>query len=71
MRVGTAMAAAAGTSYIRGKRESDQPRDMVVDVGTGLLVTRLVHGSSKHIEERGAGMGRGREKKRRRWSHAY
>jgi len=63
------MAAAAGTSYIRGKRESDQPRDMVVDVGTGLLVTRLVHGSSKRIEERGE--GRGREKKRRRWSHAY
>lgn len=60
MRVGTAMAAAAGTSYVRGKREEAEvddgggtagmmmgSREMVVDVGAGLLVSRLLYGSTR------------------------
>lgn len=69
-RVGTAMATAAGTSFVRARRGDDAtPADMVVDVGAGLLVTRLAFGSTRKLEDKCA-RGNG-EEKRRRWSHIF
>lgn len=69
-RLGTAMATAAWTSFSRGKRSQDaRPAEMAVDVGAGLLVTRLAFGSPRRREGRNEGSGD--EANRRRWSHAF
>jgi hypothetical protein len=66
VRVGTTMAASFASSYARDRdREDVRRREVVADVGTGLVVSRLVHGSSRRIEE---DYQRGRE---RRWSYWY
>ena len=67
VRVGTAMAASFGATYSRDRDPNDTHGvEVIADVGTGLLVNRLVHGSSRRIEEDRRGT-----KRERRWSHAY
>jgi len=67
VRVGTAMAASFGATYSRD-RDPDHTNgvEVIADVGTGLLVNRLVLGSSRRIEEDRRGT-----KRERRWSHVY
>jgi hypothetical protein len=66
MRVGTAMATAAGTSYVRGRRGEDtRPVDMVVDVGAGLIATRVIYGSKRRLLKESRSEHEG-EKKRKR-----
>jgi hypothetical protein len=80
VRVGTAMAASFGSNYWKSKGvEKLRTRDVVADVGTGLLVSRLVHGSAKKMEEREEREERQergdreereqREERERRWSY--
>lgn len=67
VRVGTTMAASAAAVYARDRDPDDfRARAVVADVGTGLLVSRLVHGSARRIEddERAGRSGR-------RWSYCY
>ena len=66
VRVGTTMAASFAASHSRD-RDPDHPRrrEVAVDVGTGLLVSRLVHGSTRRLEENE------RVRKGRRWSYCY
>jgi hypothetical protein len=46
------MAASFASSYARDRnREDVRRREVVADVGTGLVVSRLVHGPSRRIEE--------------------
>ena len=46
------MAASFASSYARDRDPEDvRRREVVADVGTGLVVSRLVHGSSRRIEE--------------------
>jgi hypothetical protein len=45
------MAASFASSYARDRnREDVRRREVVADVGTGLVVSRLVHGPSRRIE---------------------
>jgi hypothetical protein len=68
LRVGTTMAATYGASRSRDRNPDDyRARDVVVDVGTGLLVNRLVHGSSRRLEEEEEQQRR----RGRRWSYCY
>jgi hypothetical protein len=66
VRVGTTMAATFASSYARDRDPEDvRRREVIADVGTGLVVSRLVHGSSRRInEDYERGRGRGR-----RWSY--
>ena len=67
MRVGTTMAASYAASRSRdGDPDYFRRREVVTDVGTGLLVSRLVHGSSRRLEEDERLVRRGR-----RWSYCY
>lgn len=72
VRVGTAAAAAYGASYARERDRDDEGvrgREVVADVGAGLVVNRLVHGSVRRLEGRDRESEGGRE--RRRWSFHY
>ncbi|EKD20107.1 hypothetical protein MBM_02059 [Drepanopeziza brunnea f. sp. 'multigermtubi' MB_m1] len=71
LRVGTTVAASLGATYLRGRdAEEYRMREVVADVGTGVLVSRLVYGnphrgdSEEEEEERPVGGMR-----KRRWSH--
>ena len=66
VRVGTTMAASFAASRSRDRDPEDfRKHELVADVGTGLLVSRLVHGSSRRLEEDE------RARRRRRWSYCY
>jgi len=66
VRVGTTMAASFAASRSRDRDPDDVRRhEVVADVGTGLLVSRFVHGSSRRLEE-DEKVTRGR-----RWSYCY
>ncbi|KAG0650129.1 hypothetical protein D0Z07_2913 [Hyphodiscus hymeniophilus] len=61
VRVGTTMAASYAASRSRdGNPDDFRPREVVVDVGTGLLVSRLVHGSKRRLEDDERAKRRGR-----------
>jgi hypothetical protein len=45
------MAASFASSYARDRDREDARREVVADVGTGLVVSRPAHGSSRRIEE--------------------
>lgn len=64
-RVGTTMAASFAASRSRDRDGTASGRETAVDVGTGLLVSRLVHGSSRRLEEDET------VRRRRRWSYCY
>ncbi|KAI9051723.1 hypothetical protein LZ554_004763 [Drepanopeziza brunnea f. sp. 'monogermtubi'] len=71
LRVGTTVAASLGATYLRERdAEEYKMREVVADVGTGVLVSRLVYGnphrgdSEEEEEERPVGGMR-----KRRWSH--
>jgi hypothetical protein len=67
VRVGTTMAASYAASRSRDRDpENFSRREVFADVGTGLLVTRVVHGSSRRVEE-DERLGR----RGRRWSYCY
>ena len=67
VRVGTTMASSFGASYSRDRDPATfRRRDVIADVGTGLLISRLVHGSSRRIGE-----DYRRRRRRRRWSYCY
>jgi hypothetical protein len=66
VRVGTTMAASFAASRSRDRDPDDvRGHEVVADVGTGLLVSRLLHGSSRRLEE-DEKVTRGR-----RWSYCY
>jgi hypothetical protein len=66
-RVGTTMAASFGASYARDEDPRDmRRRDVVLDVGKGLVVSRLVHGRAERVEDGYRGRRRGR-----RWSSSF
>lgn len=65
-RVGTTMAASFGASYARDEDPRDlRRRDVVVDVGKGLVVSRLVHGRVERVEDGYRG------RRGRRWSSSF
>jgi hypothetical protein len=67
VRVSTAMAASFGASYSRNQDRADyRRRDVVVDIGTGILVSQLVHGSSRQMEK-----SQRASRRKRRWSFCY
>ncbi|KAE8446222.1 hypothetical protein EG329_012447 [Mollisiaceae sp. DMI_Dod_QoI] len=67
VRVGTTMAASFGASYARDKDPHDlRRREIIADVGKGLIVSRLVHGRVERVEDRDRG---GRWD--RRWSSSF
>lgn len=66
MRVGTTMAASFAASHSRGRGpDHNGGQGVAVDVGTGLLVSRLVHGSTRMLG------GDERVRRGRRWSYCY
>ena len=66
VRVGTTMAATYAASWSRDRDLRYRKREVVADVGTGLLINRLVHGSSRRLEE-----DERLARKGRRWSYCY
>ncbi|OWP04195.1 hypothetical protein B2J93_674 [Marssonina coronariae] len=63
LRVGTTAAASFGATYLRDRDAEEYPmREVLADVGTGVLVSRLVYGRA--VEK----LNRARK---RRWSHRY
>jgi hypothetical protein len=67
VRVGTTMAAAYAASRSKDRDPGYfRSMEVVADVGTGLLVSRLVHGSSRRLEE-----DERRTRRGRRWSYCY
>jgi len=66
VRVGTTMATSFGASITRDKDERDgRGIDAVMDVGKGLLVSRLVHGRVRRLDESEEA------RRRRRWSSSF
>ncbi|KUJ17813.1 uncharacterized protein LY89DRAFT_669100 [Mollisia scopiformis] len=64
-RVGTTMAASFGASVARDKDPRDlRRREIVMDVGKGLAVSRLVHGRVERVED-------GYRRRGRRWSSSF